>query len=223
MPVKLNSTGGGSVTLTTPSTASDFTATFPANTGNVVTDSATQTLTNKTLTSPTLTSPTITGASVSAMASSVITSGTVQTTTSGTSIDFTGIPSWVKRITVMFDGVSTNGTTSILVQLGDSGGVETTGYISTSVQISGGGLTADSTAGFVIRSATSSNVFSGSMVVMNINGNDWVSQHSVKQTTTAIACGAGDKTLSDTLDRVRITTVNGTDAFDAGSINILYE
>jgi hypothetical protein len=150
-------------------------------------------------------------------------SGTSQASTSGTSIDFTGIPSWVKRVTVMFDGVSTNGTTSILVQLGDSGGVETTGYISTSVQISGSNLTADSTAGFVIRSATASNVFSGSMVVMNINGNDWVSQHSVKQTTTAIACGAGDKTLSATLDRVRITTVNGTDAFDAGSINILYE
>lgn len=219
MPVKLNSTGGGSVTLTTPSTASDFTATFPANTGNVVTDSATQTLTNKTLTSPT-----ITGASVSAMASSVITSGTAQTTTSGTSIDFTSIPSWVKRVTLMFDGVSTNGTTSILVQLGDSGGVETTGYISTSVQLStAAGLADNSTAGFVIRSATASNVFSGSMVVMNITGNDWVSQHSVKQTTTAIACGAGDKTLSDTLDRVRITTVNGTDAFDAGSINILYE
>jgi hypothetical protein len=217
MPVKLNSTGGGSVTLTTPSTASDFTATFPANTGNVVTDSATQTLTNKTLTSPT-----ITGASISAMASSVITSGT-SVTASGTSVDFTGIPSWVKRVTVMFDGVSTSGTNSILVQLGDSGGVETTGYISTSVQISGGGLTADSTAGFVIRSATASNVFSGSMVVMNITGNDWVSQHSVKQTTIAIAVGAGDKTLSDTLDRVRITTVGGTDTFDAGSINILYE
>ena len=218
MPVKLNSSGGGSVTLTTPATASDFTATFPANTGNVVTDSATQTLTNKTLTSPT-----ITGASVSAMASSVITSGTVQTTTSGTSIDFTGIPSWVKRVTVMFDGVSTNGTNSILVQLGDSGGVETTGYVSTSVQISGGGLTVDSTAGFAIRSATASNVFSGSMVIANVNGNDWVSQSIVKQTTSAIAVGAGDKSLSATLDRVRITTVGGTDTFDAGSINILYE
>jgi hypothetical protein len=204
MPVKLNSTGGGSVTLTTPSTATDYTATFPANTGDVITTGSSAVVTPSMLSQP-------------------LTRGTAQNTTSGTSIDFTGLPSWVKRVTVMFDGVSTSGTNSILVQLGDSGGVETTGYISTSVQISGGGLTADSTAGFVIRSATASNVFSGSMVVVNITGNDWVSQSIVKQTTTAIACGAGDKTLSDTLDRVRITTVGGTDTFDAGSINILYE
>jgi hypothetical protein len=210
MPVKLNSSGGGSVTLTTPSTATDYTATFPANTGNVVTDSATQTLTNKTLN----------GAVMTAMASSVITSGTAQASTSGTSIDFTGIPSWVKRVTVMFSGVSTNGTSALLVQLGDSGGIENTGYVSTSIQAT---LTDSSTAGFIIRSATATNLFSGSMVIMNINGNEWVSDHVVKQSTTANAFGAGDKTLSATLDRVRITTVGGTDTFDAGSINILYE
>ena len=210
MPVKLNSSGGGSVTLTTPSTATDYTATFPANTGNVVTDSATQTLTNKTLN----------GAVMTAMASSVITSGTAQASTSGTSIDFTSIPSWVKRVTVMFSGVSTNGTSALLVQLGDSGGVETTGYVSTSIQAA---LTDSSTAGFIIRSAAASNLFSGSMVIKNINGNEWVSDHVVKQSTSAISCGAGDKSLSGTLDRVRITTFGGTDTFDAGSINILYE
>ena len=205
MPVKLNSTGGGSVTLTTPSTASDFTATFPANTGNVVTTGSSAAVTPTMLSQP-------------------LTRGTAQITTSGTSIDFTGIPSWVKRVTVMFSGVSTNGTSALLVQLGDSGGIETTGYVSTSVQLSTAtGFADNSTAGFVIRSATASNVFSGSMVIKNINGNEWVSDHVVKQSTTANAFGAGDKTLSATLDRVRITTVNGTDAFDAGSINILYE
>ena len=212
MPVKLNSSGGGSVTLTTPSTASDFTATFPANTGDVVTDSATQTLTNKTLSSPLV------------MGASVITLGTAQASTSGTSIDFTSIPSWVKRVTVMFSGVSTNGTSALLVQLGDSGGIETTGYVSTSLQMStAAGIVDSSTAGFIIRSATAANLFSGSMVIMNITGNDWVSNHVVKQSTTAIAGGGGDKSLSATLDRVRITTVGGTDTFDAGSINILYE
>ena len=212
MPVKLNSSGGGSVTLTTPSTTVDYTATFPANTGNVVTDGATQTLTNKTLSSPLV------------MGASVITSGTAQASTSGTSIDFTGIPSWVKRVTVMFSGVSTNGTSALLVQLGDSGGIETTGYVSTSLQMStAAGIVDSSTAGFIIRSATAANLFSGSMVIMNITGNDWVSNHVVKQSTTAIAGGGGDKSLSATLDRVRITTVGGTDTFDAGSINILYE
>ena len=147
-------------------------------------------------------------------------SGTAVASTSGTSIDFTGIPSWVKRVTVMFSGVSTNGASSLLVQLGDSGGVETTGYVSTSIQAT---LTDSSTAGFIIRSATATNLFSGSMVIKNINGNEWVSDHVVKQSTTANAFGAGDKTLSATLDRVRITTVGGTDTYDAGSINILYE
>jgi len=146
--------------------------------------------------------------------------GTAQASTSGTSIDFTGIPSWVKRVTVMFSGVSTNGTSALLVQLGDSGGIENTGYVSTSIQAT---LTDSSTAGFIIRSATATNLFSGSMVIKNINGNEWVSDHVVKQSTTANAFGAGDKTLSATLDRVRITTVGGTDTFDAGSINILYE
>jgi hypothetical protein len=147
-------------------------------------------------------------------------SGTAVASTSGTSIDFTGIPSWVKRVTVMFSGVSTNGANSLLVQLGDSGGIENTGYVSTSIQAA---LTDSSTAGFIIRSAAATNLFSGSMVIKNINGNEWVSDHVVKQSTTANAFGAGDKTLSATLDRVRITTVGGTDTFDAGSINILYE
>jgi hypothetical protein len=53
-----------------------------------------------------------------------ITSGTAVASTSGTSIDFTSIPLWVKRITVMFAGVSTNGTSPFLVQLGDAGGIE---------------------------------------------------------------------------------------------------
>jgi len=55
----------------------------------------------------------------------VIVSGTAVASTSGTSIDFTSIPSWVKRVTVMFAGVSTNGTGSYLIQIGDSGGIET--------------------------------------------------------------------------------------------------
>ena len=151
-------------------------------------------------------------------------SGTAVASTSGTSIDFTSIPSWVKRVTVMFSGVSTNGTSALLVQLGDSGGIENTGYVSTSLQMStAAGIVDSSTAGFIIRSATAANLFSGSMVIMNITGNDWVSNHVVKQSTTAIAGGGGDKSLSATLDRVRITTVGGTDTFDAGSINILYE
>jgi len=216
MPVKLSSTGGGSVTLTTPSTATDYTATFPANTGNVETDSATQTLTNKTLTSPV-----ITGASVSSMASSVITSGTSQASTSGTSIDFTGIPSWVKRITVMFNGVSTNGTSPVIVQLGTGATptYTTSGYQSF-VLYNGG--TTNITNGLTTIGIGASDTRWGSMILSTSGSNSWTEIVGNAVGTNGGA-GGGGITLGAALTAIRITTSNGTDAFDAGSINILYE
>ena len=207
MPVKLNSTGGGSVTLTTPSTASDFTATFPANTGNVVTTGSSAVVTPAMLTQP-------------------LTSGTA-VTASGTSVDFTGIPSWVKRVTVMLSGVSTSGTSSLRFQLGDSGGIENTGYASNALTSSTSAAVniANSTAGFDGGSiASSSNVFNGALVLTNVTSNTWVCQGSISNTgDSRFMSISGGKSLSDTLTQVRITTVNGTDTFDAGSINILYE
>jgi hypothetical protein len=158
-------------------------------------------------------------------------SGTSVASTSGTSIDFTSIPSWVKRITVMFDQVSTNGTSIVQVRLGDSGGVETTGYLSAGGFISTtGGVTttgsAGATSGFIIFAATATQLRDGIMTIANISGNKWVSSHSIGIVDGGAAIslhGGGRKELSATLDRIRITTVNGTDTFDAGSINILYE
>ena len=152
-----------------------------------------------------------------------LTSGTA-VTASGTSVDFTGIPSWVKRVTVMFAGVSTNGTSSLLVQLGDSGGIETTGYVSTGTgTTASSGGTVSSTAGYIIRDLSASAVMSGQMVITLLGNNQWCSSHVITFDSTAMQLGGGSKTLSDTLTQVRITTVNGTDTFDAGSINILYE
>jgi hypothetical protein len=150
---------------------------------------------------------------------------TAVASTSGTSIDFTGLPSWVKRITVMFQGVSLSGTANPLIQIGDSGGFETTGYVSSGSSVTDSGATTvtGSTTGFIIRSATASNTLSGHMVLTNISGNIWIASYSAKNSTSSCSVGGGDKTLSDILTQVRITTTNGTDTFDAGSINILYE
>ena len=196
MSIVLQSSGGGSVTINEPSTASNFTQTLPAGTGSVV---------------------------VSGI-NSAITAGTAVASTSGTSIDFTSIPSWVKRITVMFNGVSTNGSSNYLVQIG-TGSVTATGYLATAVSINGSSGTsgANSTAGFVLVSVGTGNVLSGQMVLTNISSNSWVSSHYGKHSTTNVVLGGGDIALGGTLDRVRITTVNGTDIFDAGSLNILYE
>jgi hypothetical protein len=170
---------------------------------------------------PTLSATTITGTSVRGG----ITSGTSVASTSGTSIDFTGLPSWVKRITVMFSEVSTSGTSNYLIQLGDSGGIETTGYVSTGNSVSQSSSTdgSNSTAGFLISSGNATYLLSGIMTIALVGSNSWVSAHTGRILTTNVQIGAGSKTLSNTLTQVRITTVNGTDTFDAGSINILYE
>jgi hypothetical protein len=156
--------------------------------------------------------------------SGTITTATAQASTSGTSIDFTGIPSWAKRITVMFNGVSTNGTSGILVQIG-SGSITTSGYISTSNETSSGGVSnISSTSGFVIKSTAAANILSGSMNLTLINTNTWISAHVSKISTGNVIIGAGDCTaLGGSLNLLRITAVNGTDTFDAGSINIMYE
>jgi hypothetical protein len=184
------------------------------------------TISQKGLDAPlTLTSPVFSGTPTGV---GVLTSDTAKASTSGTFIDFTGIPSWVKRITVMFNGVSTNGTSNLLIQLGDSGGIENTGYGSscayTGTAIDG----STSTTGFLTAFAVSgSTQIGGTSVLCLVSGNTWISTgtfiYNISSPSNFVGVSGGAKTLSATLDRVRITTVNGTDTFDLGSINILYE
>ena len=174
----------------------------------------------------TITLPAVTGTAVVAGQNSAITAGTAVASTSGTSIDFTSIPSWVKRITVMFNGVSTNGSSNFLIQSG-AGSVQTTGYSSASTIASSGAATgAVTTNGFLLFQAAvgAGFTFSGIFTLANVSSNTWVGSGVVARTdASGIIMMGGTLALSGTLDRVRITTVNGTDTFDAGSINILYE
>ena len=179
--------------------------------------SSTGGLTGQTLTSPTINTP--------IMGGSVITSGTSQASTSGTSIDFTGIPSWVKRVTVLFNGVSTNGTSLLQIQIG-AGSIVSTGYncISGALVTSITGASSY-TSGFVIRTAgASSTLCYGTLVINLLTSNTWVASGVLVDTSdTRTIQTAGTVTLTGTLTQLRVTTVNGTDTFDAGSINILYE
>jgi len=152
-----------------------------------------------------------------------ITSGTAVASTSGTSIDFTSIPSWVKRITLMWNGVSTNGTSSPLVQLG-AGSVTTSGYGGSSSLIASTVTTQNFTTGFGERSQDGAAVRTGSWTITNVSGNIWVCSGVLGRSDSAItSVTGGTVTLSGTLDRLRLTTLNGTDSYDAGSVNILYE
>ncbi len=154
-----------------------------------------------------------------------IAQGTAVASTSGTSINFTSIPSWAKRITVIFNGVGTSGTVGYLIQIG-SGSVTSSGYVGGGNRLgSSTGVPATSTAGFLINSGASGGAKNGSIAIKLMNTTfgyvaDGVlfSSSEPNQYLTA-----GAVTLSGVLDRVRITTTNGTDTFSAGSINIMYE
>ena len=171
---------------------------------------------NSTLTSPTLTSPSIDGSPV--MGASILTSGTAVATTSGTSFDFSGIPSWVKRITFMFERLSNAGGSSIQVQIGSAvAGIETTGYVSSN---SFGTIN----SGFCVAIGPAPSYLQfGTMVYTKLTGNTWIQNGCSLAEGVAMQPANGSKTLAGTLDRLRLTSVNGTDQFDNGIVNILYE
>jgi hypothetical protein len=172
------------------------------------------------LTSAAIASPVFSGTPTG---TGVLTNGTAVASTSGTSIDFTGIPSWVKRITVMLNAVATSGTAVLQIQLGDSGGVETTGYVS-NAQAGGSATPLTSGFGLAYTGFTAGTTNIGVFVINLIGSNSWAEFGNLYNTSTiTVSASAGAKTLSATLDRVRITTVGSTDTFTAGTINILYE
>ena len=211
MPLKLNSSGGGAVTFDVPSTASTYTLTAPAVNDTLVTKTSTDTLTNKTLTSPT----------INGMSSSILTQMTAVTLTNQTSVDFTGIPSWAKRITLMLSGVSTSSTGLMRFRSGTSGGLATSGYRGAV----GGGSTTNFSVGFdsagdngaaYLRSGAIQFYYSGS-------GNTWCCLGAYALEANAfVYTFQGAVTLSGVLDRVSMTTTS-TDFFDAGVVNLMYE
>jgi hypothetical protein len=149
---------------------------------------------------------------------------TVQNSTSGTSIDFTAIPSWVKRITVMLSGVSTNGTSPVIVQLGDSGGIETTGYLGYSFEIKATPVGLATSSGIVLNSPAANSTCDGILTIVNLTSNTWVANYIGGDGVGLVCNMAGvSKALSGTLDRIRLTTSGGVNTFDAGNINIMYE
>lgn len=143
-----------------------------------------------------------------------------QNTTSGTSIDFTGIPSWVKRVTVVLNGVSTNGTSTNQIQIG-SGSFTTSGYAS-SAATNGTSLGSFLTGFPTSVNATAAELRSGIITIALVGSNTWVASGTGGPAGFCAAI-TGTVTLGGTLDRIRLTTVGGTDTFDAGSVNILYE
>lgn len=144
----------------------------------------------------------------------------------GTAVDITSIPATAKKITINFSGVSTNGTDTWRIQIGDSGGIETSGYLAAGSEMGGATTSLNDTAGFPIRINQASSIAHGSLTLtlMNSGTNLWAMSGVVALSSSAVTLTcAGTKSLSATLDRIRLTTTGGTNTFDAGNINIVYE
>lgn len=148
---------------------------------------------------------------------------------SGVSTDATGIPSWVTEIHLKFAGLSTNGTSIPILQLGGAGGIEATGY-SGSVGITTNVPSATATfvttgLALAIGNAAAS-ILNGTIIISRID-----SSTNLWSMTFVGSFGSGgamiyasaDKSLSQTLDRIRLTTVAGTDSFDGGTVSLSYQ
>jgi hypothetical protein len=234
-PLTIAQGGTGTASTTFANLTTNVTGTLPVanggtgattlTSGSVIVGAGTST--------PTFVAPTTTGNvlfttnGTSWSSTPKITSATAQATTSGTNIDFTSIPSWVKRITVLFNGVSTSSSSQVQVRIG-AGSIQATGYLSTSWQGGSGDSGSIYTTGFGIDASSGSSAWlrTGQLVITNISGNIWIGAGVIARqpgVSDAVWALGGNVTLSGTLDRLTITTTNGTDTFDAGSINIMYE
>lgn len=160
---------------------------------------------------------------VSELSQAMLVIGTAQASTSGTSIDFT-VPAWAKEVVITFDEVSTSGTSNMLLRVGDAGGVEATGYRS-GVGDSAGSST-DTTGHLLIYAMATGATWSGRVTLTLLNSATfkWICGVQLGRTDAGnYMVGGGSKSTSAALDRLSITTVNGSDTFDAGSINIMYK
>ena len=156
-------------------------------------------------------------------------SGTAVTAPAGATIDFTGIPSWAKRITVMVSGVSFTASSYPVLRLGTSAGVVSTGYLGASQFITNSGIAGVSNAtaggfGFYDNSSSSSDLQHGAVILSLLGSNIWTATGVITRSNTITTCWqSGSIALAGTLDRVQLTTLAGTATLDAGSINIMYE
>jgi len=223
--------GSNKATVTAPaSLAADATITLPGATGTLATLAGSEALTNKSVNSVTLSAAGTTGQFLNgtgALADNIV-QGTPQASTSGTSIDFDSLPAGVKRITINFVGVSTSGTSNLMVQIGDAGGIEATGYLGAACLNTDSSSTVTTfTTGYGLTGAHGATVvLHGQAVLCLADSSTFTWTASVNLGTSSADqsnTGGGSKSLSAVLDRVRITTVGGSDTFDAGKINIMYE
>ncbi len=139
----------------------------------------------------------------------------------------TTIPPWAKKITLLLEGCSSSGTSPWIIQIGPTGGVESTSYVSDAVDIgAAGNAYGNTTAGFLIHTASNAGASYNGKVEIELKdaaNNTWEATSRVSRVGTNVSVGVGAKSLAGVLTQVSITTTGGSDTFDAMSIAVKYE
>lgn len=154
-------------------------------------------------------------------------SGVTQPATSGTSIEFTSIPAWAKRIRLQLFGLSTDGTSRLLVQLGTASGWVTSGYASAAMYNSGiSGAFNSASNGFLLEPTNVGSAFSNRAGIVTLevaDGARWVYTAMTYPVSSVLISSAAGRHEVTGVTKVRILADNGTDTFDAGHVGITFE
>ena len=206
MALRLNGSTSGFTTLDAPAVAGSNTLVLP--TGNGSADQALVTNGSGTL---------------SFADRGRMTLSTSQASTSGTAVNFTDVPSWAKKVTILFSGVGTTGANAMTIQIGTGGSYVTSGYAGTGTQSASASSSALSTTDFRIN-RSSGVPLAGSCIIYAFGGNTYVASLVMGATATGamVQLAGSTITLAGVMDRFRVSTTS-TDTFNAGSINVLYE
>jgi hypothetical protein len=147
-------------------------------------------------------------------------------TASGTSIDFTSIPAYARKITVVYNQLSTNGTSDYIIQLGTASSIETSGYLANAVTVASTSVGTSFTNGYgIIVSPNAANSYSGVITFFLVSDSSyaWSANGMATAGTTTVHIASGGKVLGGVLTRLRVTTSGGANTFDNGTINVFYE
>jgi hypothetical protein len=144
----------------------------------------------------------------------------------GTQITFSAIPSWVTRVTILFDSVRRSGTSPIELRIGDVFGIQSTGYTGAVTYYYNIGTLQTVTTGFqLIHNVAATNVVDGFVTLTKVGVNKWAISSGLGFVTTIQSpiTLSGTKTLANSLTQLQLTMSNGTDTFNQGNFNVFWE
>lgn len=156
------------------------------------------------------------------------TEGSKVTTTSGTTALFSDIPSGTTMIIIAFNQVGVTPNDTVIIQLGDAGGIETSGYVTCRALMTTGSFPTiiNDSSQFELVSLNNGE-YSGLYILSLLDSanNTWSGSGMTNIGTggsgTTMTISSGTKSLSAELTQLHVKA-GGSDTFDNGEVNISY-